>query len=105
MRVRSQTFAKKNDSNAYFSEFLDANGRKIDLDHEIDVQMGVKRLFKPEFVIFICLLVRLNLEEKRHKDQNILRKVHVLICRNMCRNFSESLRKFESLYITGDCCK
>ena len=61
MRVRSQTFAKKNDSNAYFSEFLSANGRKIDLDHEIGVQMGVKRLFKPEFVIFICLLVRLNL--------------------------------------------
>ena len=61
MRVRSQTFAKKNDSNAYFSEFLGANGRKIDLDHEIGVQMGVKRLFKPEFVIFICLLVRLNL--------------------------------------------
>ena len=59
--VRSQTFAKKNDSNAYFSEFLGANGRKIDLDHEIGVQMGVKRLFKPEFVIFICLLVRLNL--------------------------------------------
>ena len=61
MRVRSQTFAKKNYSNAYFSEFLGANGRKIDLDHEIGVQMGVKRLFKPEFVIFICLLVRLNL--------------------------------------------
>ena len=59
--VRSQTFAKKNDSNAYFSEFLGANGRKINLDHEIGVQMGVKRLFKPEFVIFICLLVRLNL--------------------------------------------
>ena len=52
---------RENDSNAYFSEFLGANDRKIDLDHEIGVQMGVKRLFKPEFVIFICLLVRLNL--------------------------------------------
>ena len=28
----------------------------------------------------------------------------MIICRNMCRNFSESHRKFESLYITGDCC-
>ena len=40
MRVRSQTFAKKNDSNAYFSEFLGANGRKIYLNHDIGVQMG-----------------------------------------------------------------
>ena len=57
----SETFAKKNDSNGYFLEFLSANGRNIDVYHDMGVQMGVKRLFKPEFVIFICLLARLNL--------------------------------------------
>ena len=45
MRVPSQTFAKKNDSNSYFSEFLGANGRNIDVCHDIGVQMGGKRLF------------------------------------------------------------
>ena len=55
MRVRLQTFAKKNDYNAYFSEFLGAKCRKIDLYYDIGVQMGVKRLFKPVFVIFMFI--------------------------------------------------
>ena len=80
MRVRSQTFAKKNDSNAYFSEFLGANGRKIYLDHEIGVQLGVKRLFTPEFVIFICLLVRLNLTFGRRKKTQRLKNIEKSSC-------------------------